>query len=1196
MVTAFIRIDLPDRSPDFQRIALEPGVPLLDRGQTTSRLLRVWLGRFVGEPEWVDSHTLQFYLNDDQGRRIDPVNLRLVTSRDLAGILRGEIQTLREKLVQIQPRGRTEQTVVNMLRERLATLEQLPEQAYSDGALFRYRDSQRKWRLVWCWGYQRSESKIVRAAICVKPDCRRLYLVRSAADPKCPKCQTPMPVFRFPWKRVGLAAACLLLLAAFGGWRYWSTLPRSSMTGQVVWNGFNVPIAGAEIRINSLNISTRSDADGRFQLDRLPAGVLEVSVTAEGFPESRTQHEVAQSEQITVPISLAGDKVLKGRVVDSVSRQSLPNAQLQVAGTSETIVADAKGEFQRDGFRRGRMTVQVTARGYPPVEKEIELADDSNGSVDLEVTGDAILLGRVISAAQEKPLADVIVRLESCGQTVKTDADGWYAFRSAPNGPQPIVVELDGFATERTEKELASAQERQASFRLAGAAKVLGTVVRAADMSPMSGVEVRVAGTRFTTTTDDNGRFELRGITAGKSTIDVTAAGFSPASFDRELSNVEETVLSVMLRGDAIIMGLVTDEATKQPVAEVDVRLVGLPYQTRTDAEGKYLLDNVPSLPARIDARTAGYIAMTVEVRPVAKEKSTVPLTIRGNSKLSGRVIEQWSEEPVPKARLKLAKSGLELVTGDDGTFEIQGVRGGVKHELMIEAEGLAPHTETIDVKPGPNIPLKITMSGAARQEGRVVSAIDETPLAGAKVLLFGTTHQALADGKGQFKLEKLRSGRITMEVSATGFQTRRVTQEVTDDSKPISILLGGNASITGEVLDGVTGQPVADAEVSIAKTLLKVATDKQGAFHLEGAFPGTAMLTAQAEGYPPVTEQVKLVAERETSADFTLTGTASIAGEVFDDVGKPVANAMVQWEDSRHMSTTGARGEFQLAKLRGGAGRINISAPKFAPKSVSVDLKAGASQPLGRLMLLSSLTLQGQVVNAVSGQPLANAALSIASLGKSTTCNAQGQFKLDGLPAKAHDIKIEAPGFVVELVSVNPTSHDDPELYALCPLPKPDEVIIVLTWRGGVLDLDGHLIRDGATGSAAHVVAARPRNDNLAVLLPNQNGRGPETMRIHPLKPGRYEILVQVPPGENPAPPAEIPSISKQLSRSEAMVKIYRSGQSQPAMYRVGRNKNATVWWPLALEIASPDKVIEHVYKAEHYRSSLPALGVTEN
>ena len=1194
MVTAFVRIDLPDRSPDFQRLALEPGVPLLDRGHTTARLLRVWLGRFVGEPDWVDSQTLQFFLNDEQGRRVTATDLRLATSRDLAGSLRGEFQALREKLAQIQPRGRTEQTVVNMLRERLATLEKLPEHAFSDGALFRYRDAQRKWRLVWCWGFQRSESKIVRPALCVKPDCRRVYLVRNTGEPKCPKCQTPMPVFRFPWKKVGLAVACLLLISAAAGWRVWSTLPRSSIDGQIVWNGFNVPIAGAEVRIESLNISTRSDEHGRFRLDRLPAGTLEVSVTAEGFPTLKTTQDLAQSQQITVPLELVGEGVLSGRVVDSVSHQPLPNVKLQITGTSETMITDDTGRFRREGCRRGPMTLQVTAHGYPPVDREVSLADTGDVSLDLEVTGDAILVGRVISASQELPLADVIVRLEASGQTVKTDAEGWYAFRSAPNGTQEIVVERDGFATERVDKELASAQERQASFKLSGAAKVLGNVLRAADMSPMSGVDVKVAGTKFATKTDDDGRFELKGVTAGKATIEVSKTGFAAASFERELSNTEETVLPVKLRGDATIVGLVTDEVTKQPLAEIDVRLVGLPYQTRTNAEGKYQLDGVPSLPARIDARTAGYIAKTTDVRPAAKEETPVPLTIIGNATLSGLITERWSDAPVAKAKVTLGKTGFELTTSDEGTFEIKGVRGGVKHEIQIEADGLQPQVESIDVKPGPTTPRKIVMTGAAKQAGRIVSAIDESPLAGAKIQLVGTSHQVTADGKGEFVLDKIRSGRIAFDVSATGFQTRRITEEVTAESKPISILLGGNASVAGEVLDGVTGLPVADAEVSIAKTVLKAKTDKQGAFQLEGAFPGAVKLTAQADGYPAASEQVELVAEREASADFKLIGTASVTGEVFDDLGKPVESAIVQWEDSEHKSATGSRGEFQLPKLRGGSVRLNISAPKFVRKSVSVELKSGESKPLGRLMLLSSLTLRGEVVNAVTGDRLPNAKLSIASLEMTTVSDAQGEFKFEGLPAKSHGLKIEAPGYVTEVGSVNPAGTDESELISLCPVPKPDEILIVLTWRGGVPDLDAHLYRMGSTGSA-HVFAGQPQADNLSSLRTNQNGRGPETLRIHPLKPGRYELVVQVVPHGSAAPSDDTTEALKQLSRSEAVVKVYRHGQPEPATYRVGRNKQATVWWPLALEVASPDKIVDHVYKAEHYRSSLPEILSTE-
>ena len=46
------------------------------------------------------------------------------------------------------------------MRERLPALEHQPENAYSDGMLFAYRDANRQWRLVWRWGYQRSESQI----------------------------------------------------------------------------------------------------------------------------------------------------------------------------------------------------------------------------------------------------------------------------------------------------------------------------------------------------------------------------------------------------------------------------------------------------------------------------------------------------------------------------------------------------------------------------------------------------------------------------------------------------------------------------------------------------------------------------------------------------------------------------------------------------------------------------------------------------------------------------------------------------------------------------------------------------------------------------------------------------------------------------------------------------------------------------
>jgi hypothetical protein len=83
--------------------------------------------------------------------------------------------------------------------------------------------------------------------------------------------------------------------------------------------------------------------------------------------------------------------------------------------------------------------------------------------------------------------------------------------------------------------------------------------------------------------------------------------------------------------------------------------------------------------------------------------------------------------------------------------------------------------------------------------------------------------------------------------------------------------------------------------------------------------------------------------------------------------------------------------------------------------------------------------------------------------------------------------------------------------------------------------------------------------------------------------------MLVQLAPGANDLKADDDLEMQKVLSRSEAIVKVYRYGQSEPTIYRVGRNKKATVWWPFALELTNSNKIIDHVYKAEHYRNSLP-------
>ncbi len=232
-VTApFARVDLSERPGDFRQISLEPGTPLLDcsssHGRLSSsrgRLLRVWLGRFVAEPEWVDARSVQFYLNDDQDHRVDPDRLRPVSVPELQRGLQREVVALREKLAQIKPRGPTEQKIAMVIRDCFEKLLRDPTQGCAEGALFHYQDAQEQLRLVWCWGYQRAALVLAQPVLCHQPDCRRVYLWRSGTEALCPKCGAPNPDYRFPWRKVLVIAACLLIALVAGGWWYWRTLP-----------------------------------------------------------------------------------------------------------------------------------------------------------------------------------------------------------------------------------------------------------------------------------------------------------------------------------------------------------------------------------------------------------------------------------------------------------------------------------------------------------------------------------------------------------------------------------------------------------------------------------------------------------------------------------------------------------------------------------------------------------------------------------------------------------------------------------------------------------------------------------------------------------------------------------------------------------------------------------------------------------
>ena len=139
----------------------------------------------------------------------------------------------------------------------------------------------------------------------------------------------------------------------------------------------------------------------------------------------------------------------------------------------------------------------------------------------------------------------------------------------------------------------------------------------------------------------------------------------------------------------ARIVGLVTDVATKQPLAGVNIFLVGTPITASTGADGRFIIPSAPPGLYNIDARRLGYGPQRINnVRLVADSVVTVNVL------------------------LSVTSTRLDQVT----------VSG------TMDAQSVAKSTITVDKITGENIPVMPTGSAANLIAGKVAGVAITRP------------------------------------------------------------------------------------------------------------------------------------------------------------------------------------------------------------------------------------------------------------------------------------------------------------------------------------------------------------------------------------------------------------------------------------------------------------------------------------
>ncbi|MGZ3428959.1 MAG: carboxypeptidase regulatory-like domain-containing protein, partial [Polyangia bacterium] len=218
--------------------------------------------------------------------------------------------------------------------------------------------------------------------------------------------------------------------------RDYALSPEATVVGRVVRADTNAPVAGASVRVTSIDSmfqrfaapgAAASDAQGKFTIGGLAAGRQRVVAFAEGLASSEAIDINVEAGKPTgeILLRLRPAARLAGVVTDGRDPIAGATVSLGMGGVGFDGVTQADGSFVVDPVARGRSTVFV--RDYDVKDpKTLNIDRASMIGVRVLVSSLGSVAGRVTMGG--KPLAGARV---NCGrtETAYADADGNYIVR-----------------------------------------------------------------------------------------------------------------------------------------------------------------------------------------------------------------------------------------------------------------------------------------------------------------------------------------------------------------------------------------------------------------------------------------------------------------------------------------------------------------------------------------------------------------------------------------------------------------------------------------------------------------------------------------------------------------------------------------------------------------------------------------------
>lgn len=664
----------------------------------------------------------------------------------------------------------------------------------------------------------------------------------------------------------------------------------------------------------------------------------------------------------------------------------------------------------------------------------------------------------------------VAMRNHDADDAVRTGSDGAFSLRLKP-GTYDVVFSREGFAARTLRGQSVSASTPPVTVKLDPAVEVTGRVVRGG--AGLEGVTVSVMSTESfaTAVTASDGSFTLSDLTPGQMMLNAT----KPDAFVMQMRSVtapaRDVVIDIPTGGR--ISGRVIDKNSNQPVTSFQagisasrnagpMRIVVPPMlQPFTSDDGTFTLENVPPGPTELVVSAPGFTTQHIPGLTVedGKTLSDVEVDLGSGARLTGRVT---ATDGTPLSGvsvaldsgnsggggrvLRIGGSDTSTTTDPNGEYTLDSVDPG-QQTFVFAHDGYLSASRTINIS-GKGAQLDVQLSSGISLGGMVVTDAG-APVADATVSARSASdasfgRQAQTDSGGNFQIAGVAPGHYTITATKSGLAEGIIRDFDASSGAPARVVMISGGTITGHVT-GLTEAELQQATVTAngANGNAQAAVDGSGSYQITGVPTGTVRVSARTGGgmgggKSSMTQTVEIDPGSSVQVDLQFKSGTVVSGRVTQN-GQPMANATINFlpaggqAQTRSSGTTDANGSYSVNGLDDGPYAVSVlDLNRLATFSGSYTVSGSGTYDID----IKSVSVNGTVVDATTGQPVAGAEVQILPAGgntptmsmRSAQTDPSGAFSIDNVQSGSYQATAQKDGYGHDMrnLVVGDTPPDD--------------------------------------------------------------------------------------------------------------------------------------------------------------------------